>query len=54
MRVGKNSIHMKVSKLSNVDFSKQAREREGIYLEVSCKTGENISSLMEKIINEFK
>ena len=42
------------NKRSSPDFTKQAREREGIYIEVSCKTGENVASLMEKVVSDFK
>jgi hypothetical protein len=42
------------NKRNNVDFSKQAREREGIYMEISCKTGENVEQFMEKVVNDFK
>lgn len=42
------------NKKNNPDFSKQAREREGIYTEISCKTGEGIDALMEKVVNDFK
>lgn len=42
------------NKRVNPDLSKAAREREGIYVEISCKNGDGIESLMEKVINEFK
>ena len=42
------------NKLTNVDFSKQAREREGLYVEVSCKTGDGVDSIMDKIVNDFR
>lgn len=42
------------NKRSSVDFTKQARERDGIYMEVSCKSGDGIEQLMQKVVNDFK
>lgn len=42
------------NKKNSPDLGKAAQEREGVYAEVSCKTGDGVDSLMEKIINDFK
>ena len=42
------------NKKVNVDLGKVAREKDGIYMEVSCKSGEGIEALMDKVVNDFK
>lgn len=42
------------NKKVNANLTNAARERDGIYTEISCKTGQGIEVLMQKIINEFK
>lgn len=36
------------------DLAKVAREREGAYVEISCKANEGVEQLLEKIVNDFK
>jgi len=48
--VGSKSDNKKI----NADFNKLAKEKEGIYMEVSSKNGEGVDQLMEKIVNDFK
>ena len=42
------------SKKITTDFSKIAREKEGIYLQISSKNGDGVQQLMEKILSDFK
>lgn len=36
------------------DLGKVAREREGAYVEISCKTNEGVEQLIDRIVNDFK
>ena len=42
------------NKKYNPDFNKAARERDGVYIELSCKTGEGVDTLVNKIVADFK
>ena len=36
------------------DLGKVAREREGAYVEISCKTNDGVDALLDRIVNDFK
>ena len=42
------------NKKYNPDFNKVARERDGVYAEMSCKSGEGVQQLIDKIVADFK
>jgi 50S ribosomal subunit-associated GTPase HflX len=36
------------------DLGKAAKERDGAYVEISCKSGEGVEGLLDRIVNDFK
>jgi small GTP-binding protein len=42
------------SKKVTADLSKVAREREGIYVEISCRSNEGVDQLFDRVVNDFK
>jgi predicted GTPase len=48
--VGNKSDNRKL----NPDLGKAAKERDGAYVEISCKTGEGVEALLDRIVNDFK
>lgn len=48
--VGNKSDNKKVSP----DLAKVAKERDGAYVEISCRSGEGVEQLLDRIVNDFK